>query len=278
MRQAKEKKLEKEKKPVTFPGWEAVEKEAQQQKPQIVITIKDSDGDVVRRITSAAKKGFHRIVWDLRYPAPEILSTSNKKRDNRTRGGILAIPGTYTATLSKIVDGKTTQLSGPVSFDVVPLREGTLKGAPFNEKEKFWKEISNTLKDAMALSQKVNKALSKTEAMQKALNNSTAVPGTLDKDLYILREKLLNMQTKLYGSKARNEAGEKNAPTVFSRISVLMMGTGNSTYGPTPMLQQTLDIAKTEFESLQQQMDEITKNTLPKLTEEIEKAGIIVVE
>ena len=68
-----EKRREKEKKnskSVGFPGWDAVEAEHREMKPKIIFEVRDSDGDVVRRIDGPASKGFHRVAWDLRYPNP----------------------------------------------------------------------------------------------------------------------------------------------------------------------------------------------------------------
>jgi len=187
------------------------------------------------------------------------------------------MPGTYTAAMSKVVDGVTTRLSDPVTFKVVPLRKGTLQGPSYEEREKFWQEISKTTKEAMTLVMTVNKALSKTEALQKALNAGTDTPGTLESELHQIRNDLLDIQTKLFGEKTKNEVGEKNAPTLFSRIRVLMMGTNGSTYGPTPMLQQILDIANSEMTELKPQVEEI-KGKLQNTIKTAEKAGIVIVE
>jgi len=88
---------------------------------------------------------------------------------------------------------------------------------------------------------------------------------------------LLDIQTKLYGEKAKNEVGEKTAPTLFSRIRVLMMGTGGSTYGPTPLLQQTLDIANSELNELKPMAESVAKK-LNDIIEKAEKVGIVIVE
>jgi hypothetical protein len=59
--------------------------------------------------------------------------------------------------------------------------------------------------------------------------------------------KLTELQNQLYGSKAKNEVGEKTGQTVLGRLRVLGMGINNSTYGPTPLLQHTLKIVNTEL-------------------------------
>jgi photosystem II stability/assembly factor-like uncharacterized protein len=68
-RRDEEAKLAKEGKAVTFPGWDELRKEENEEKPAIVLTIAAADGSVVRRFTGPAEAGLHRVAWDLRYPA-----------------------------------------------------------------------------------------------------------------------------------------------------------------------------------------------------------------
>ncbi len=81
-RREEEKKLLKDGKPVTFPGWDALRKEEQEQKPEIVLTVADETGQVVRRITAPAGKGLHRVAWDLRYPAVDPTQLDSASRES----------------------------------------------------------------------------------------------------------------------------------------------------------------------------------------------------
>ena len=38
--------------------------------PFVLLTIKNAKGEVVRRLRAKAKKGLHRVAWDLRRAAP----------------------------------------------------------------------------------------------------------------------------------------------------------------------------------------------------------------
>src|SRR5690606_20891025 len=114
IRQQKEKdKLEKKQR-VYYPNIDSLRLEDNQPEPYLLFTIKDQAGDVVRHIKAPAKKGMNRIVWDFRYntpapvnnrytPAPDVLFGSAEV-------GHLAMPGQYTVSLSKYVDGALTEL------------------------------------------------------------------------------------------------------------------------------------------------------------------------
>ncbi|MEN0006311.1 MAG: glycosyl hydrolase [Bacteroidota bacterium] len=144
-RKKAEKKLNKENKDVPFPGWDAIEAERRQQKPRIWLTVKDSDGQLVRRIKAPARKGFHRVAWDLRYASKNAIRLGEKDSNRRWwNRGPLAAPGTYSVTLSKEIDGVVTELAGPKSFEVKRLRDGALPGAS-DDMIAAYREDYNTL-------------------------------------------------------------------------------------------------------------------------------------
>ncbi|MBT8189117.1 MAG: glycosyl hydrolase, partial [Bacteroidia bacterium] len=134
MESKSEKRKKKEKKMtgnIDFPGWDTLDEEKKESKPRVWINISDSEGNFVRRIEGSTKKGFHRLAWDLRYPAPYAVPMKDPPPPlwGGVPAGLMAAPGTYTATLFKQEKGTVSQLSDPVTFDVVRLRKGALDGA-----------------------------------------------------------------------------------------------------------------------------------------------------
>ena len=107
---------------VPFPGWEALEQELREQGPTVQIVVRDQAGTVVNRVNGPASAGFHRVNWELDYSSKEIIAPG----DTGTGNGFPALPGPHTASLVKIHAGEVTELAGPESFDVVPLRDGVL--------------------------------------------------------------------------------------------------------------------------------------------------------
>ncbi|MFV2074293.1 MAG: WD40/YVTN/BNR-like repeat-containing protein, partial [Thermoanaerobaculales bacterium] len=84
MRRTKEEKLEKDGKDTPYPGFDELEIERREDPPIILLTVRDSHGDPVRRIEGPAKAGFHRIAWDLRYPTARAIG---EKPTERQGGG-----------------------------------------------------------------------------------------------------------------------------------------------------------------------------------------------
>ncbi|MEK6477167.1 glycosyl hydrolase [Catalinimonas sp. 4WD22] len=251
VRVEKEKALKQENQDIPFPGWEAVEGERREQAPQILLTIQDTNGNTVRRIEGPVTSGFHRIAWDLRYPAPEPLQMDSEAGESQ---GMMAAPGTYTASLSKKVDGEVTTLSEPITFEVEPLYDGTLEGAPAGQVAEFWREYEGTYRAVSAVGVSLDNALTKAERLQLALERSTTAPGEFDAQMYNLQQSLMDLDEELNGNRAKQEIGEKTKPTISERLFAVERGISHSTYGPTPTHQQSLAIVKEQLQDIQNKL------------------------
>ncbi len=276
IRQEKEKKQIKENKAVTFPGWDSVEMELRQEPPKVWLTVFDENGNTVRKISAPVTKGFHRVSWELTYPSSIAIDA----RRNNSYGWSLpamVVPGTYKVVLSKEIDGVVTTLSDTISFRVKQLQKGVLKGASPEEVVVFWKEVRQIQGEISATSLELNNAFTKVKAMQKALQRTEIPPGEPDKKLHDMKQELMTLMEKLNGNLSKNEIGEKNNPTVKSRVSVAAEGVQNSTYGPTPTHEQSLGIARKELDVLNAGLQVITEEKIPKIEKELEALGAPVV-
>ncbi len=250
-RMEQEKGLKQQNQDVPFPGWESLEAERREEAPKILLTVKDNQGNTVRRIEGPVSSGFHRVAWDLRYPAPDPLQMD---ADSEEAKGMMAAPGTYTASLAKKVDGKVTELSEPITFEVVPLYDGTLEGAPAGQVAEFWREYEDTYRAVGAVGVTLDNTMNKAERMQVALQRSTTAPGELDERMYALRASLMDLDEELNGNRAKQEIGEKTRPTISERLFAVERGISHSTYGPTPTHQKSLGIVKEQLQDIQSQL------------------------
>ena len=141
-RRETEKKREKENQNVTFASWDTILKEQREDAPAIVFTVADSDGSLVRQIEGPVEAGFHRVAWNLRYPALDPWAPVEDPEDEGEEGtGVLAVPGTYTVSMQKRVDGVLSDLGQRQTFEVVSIREPTLPGSTQEQRVVFESQI-----------------------------------------------------------------------------------------------------------------------------------------
>lgn len=272
-REAKDKKLAKENKNIPFPGWDVLDAEQQQEKPAIVLTIRNTHGKVTRRVNGPAKKGLNRVNWDLRYPPAQAIDPDKVDPEKDDPSGLMVPPGSYTVTLSKVENGKTTVLSEAVPFEVKPLYKGALDGNSFAKTEAYRQEMIALQKSVSALSKTLSNTGKRIQAMQEALSRSYASTGKLDSILYTLKVDLDLLDKKLNGSKSKREVGEKDNPTLRHYYRVAMSGATNGTYGPTTLHRENLGIASAELKEIKAELEDINEVRIPMVEKLLNEAG-----
>ncbi len=276
-RKETEKELIKADKDVPFPGWDALEKERRQDKPKVWLTVKDEDGNVIRRISGSTKKGLHRVAWDLRMMSKNTIRLEQASSGGWRSRGLMAVPGNYTVTLSKEIDGKITPLSDPVPFQVVPLRKGALDGKSHQEIAAFVEELGEMQSMMSAANMVFDHCMDKVKAMKVALDRSNKENLTLNTQLYELKQKLMDLDEQVSGNRSKAEIGEKTNPTVQSRYYVAYRG-AFTTYGPTDMHKKSLAIAQSQFKEIKSEIDQISKVDIPKMEEALKAIGAPMIE
>ncbi len=266
----KEKEKELEDQDIPFPGWDALDAEKRQDKPEVLLIIRDEDRNFVREISCPTSKGFNRVAWDLRGTSTNAI---NIDRISKTASaGLWAGTGTYTATLQKRIDGVVTDLSEPVAFEVEQLYDGALKGASGEELAEFWSYYGELRGATSALRLALADANKKTDAMIAALNRTQNYPQELYNDLHDLRNELLEIEEQLSGQPSKREVGEKTRISINNRLGMAWSG-ANSTYGPTANHLKSLEIASEEFEEIRIEFEMIRNQTIPSLEKELMDAG-----
>jgi len=269
-RKKKEGELKKEKKNLKFPGWKTLSDESRQDAPQIWAIIKDNSGEVIRIFPAVNKKGFNRIVWDLRYPPTDAVNNLNDFNGGYT--GAMVAPGKYSVTLAKMENGVSAEIAGPMEFEVEQLAKGALTGASPQKVSEFWQETERFNKSMTAARSVFTKTLERVKILQKTLSRLKLAPGNFDKQLHDLKQEMLEMEEELFGSSLKREVGEKNNPSIFSRHRVAS-GNWGTTYGPTITQRRSLEIAGSDFQKLKTKLEGIVNTEIPQIEKALKEAG-----
>ena len=128
----------------------------------------------------------------------------------------MVTPGSYSVDLYKEDDGVISQLDGPVKFNVVPLREGTLKGTSYEDYNAFAQKVKELNEKSSIVSDVLRESINMVNAMSVALSRSHAKSGELNKKIYDLKNHLHDLDEELNGNKSKSEIGEKNKIAVGS--------------------------------------------------------------
>ncbi len=265
-RQEAEKKLIEDKKYPKYPSWEAVEAESQEAAPAVYVEVRDSEGDVVKRVEGKTKKGLHRLTWDMKFSSTNPLTD----KDSKDRG-LMALPGQYTATLFKRVGAKVTPLSEPVSFELTPIYEGALKGATQSEIESYGKAVSDAQKRAIS-STTVLKTLTDTMALLRtAIERTPNDVSNLESQYAAIQDELNALNKVFFGLKSRDKMGIKPA-NVMSRLGYARSALGSS-YGPTAQHKDQLGYANDSLNDAVTRISALQSRSVPALQQAVVDAG-----
>lgn len=268
--------LEKEWKDTPFVGYDALEAERRQPDPEILLTVHDAAGDIVRTITGPVTKGFHRVAWDLRFPSTKAIEQISTEPNpwERGGGGHMAPPGSYTVTLAKRVDGQVTPLQDPVPFNVVRVFPGTLSGTRPDEAAVYMERVAEIRRAATAANEALKNAFVRVEKLAEAIASSTVAPGSLDVELAALKQRLYDADAALGGNRSKAAYNLPQAPNVARRLRVAGIADGQSDYGPTPHHRRQLEIAEAELAALLPELKALLEVDIPAFEAAAEAAGV----
>ena len=274
IRQEKEKSAEEDKEVVEFPGWEALESERMEPEPRIWLTVTDTEGRVVRRLTGPTESGFHRIDWDLRFPAPDAVELVQPPAPlwGSPPQGMMVAPGEYTVSLASVVDGESRLLAGPQTFQVVRLRKGALDGSSPQEVAEFWRRYESAAQTHSALQVSLARTTTRMERMAQVIENSRGDVFEIDPRFHELRKEILELAARFSGHPSKQEPGEKAPPTIGDRLSAVARGVDHSTYGPTSTHLEIMNIAEHDMQEIQVQLEGYQEK-LSDLVRELMAAG-----
>ncbi len=260
-RQEWEKKQIKDGKDVRYPTYEELEAEQKEEAPYLLFTIRNSNGEIVNQIKTGMKKGVNRLVWDGRYPSKDPIRLTPRQRMpwQSPDGGGFALPGEYTVSLSKFINGKETKLLDPQRFKI-----NTLGGSTLPATDKV--ALDNYIRQAAELERAYRGATSVLGELDNTLKHirqatyAIAQPAPdLLADVKALEEKTYQLRKTFYGDRVASEIDKPAPPSLGSRIGAMGYEIWSSTSAPTSTQQEQMRIAgemfKTELAKLRQLVD-----------------------
>ncbi|MEC7617122.1 MAG: glycosyl hydrolase, partial [Bacteroidota bacterium] len=212
-------KAEKDKKTadIPFPGWESLDAEKNESKPQLILVIEDEAGEVVDRIYAPHKKGVQRVNWDLKQPYISGAD-ANAKGEKLNALRLDVEPGNYTVRLYQQIDGKITALAGPQTFEVERIRKNVLENPIADQRDEFIEKLVTLDKAIDIANHSFKKSSKHLKTLLKALSYVDSSQEDLSSKLHSLGELMNEIKRLMEGSSSKAEVGEKDDLTLSYRL------------------------------------------------------------
>ncbi len=266
-RQKAEDELIKDKKDVYYPAWEDLKKEHREEPPAVILTVRDNKGAVVRRLKGDKTKGIHRATWDFRYPGSEPAKLHSGDY------GPLAVPGRYTVSIDKMIDGAAKELVPPVEFMVEPLGQSSLPAADREALLMFERKTAELQRAVLGAQAVLAEAEREIKFMKAAVMRTPSLDYSVNEAIRSTEIELMDIKDKLTGSSVRRKHSEPAMPGIIGRLNQIISGHWSATSAPTGTHKENYDIASEEFRGIQDRIKKLIEVDLARLEKILDDAG-----
>jgi len=261
-----------------YPTTEQLRAEDEEEQPSIVITITDSSGDVVRRITRPPVPGMNRVAWDLRFP-PAVIPTGQGGGFGGGGGGgqgaagPRVVPGKYRVSIAKRVGGVVTQLSRPQDFTVKADGASTLPAPDRAAVLDFQKKVARLQRAVAGALEVANSTRTRLGLMKRALQETPSADYRLTEQAMSIENRINEILRELRGDPTLSSRNESTPPSINQRVNGIISEQSMSSSKPTTTQMEQYDAAAQDFKRVLDALRSLVEGDLARLEKAMEAAG-----
>ena len=187
--------------------------------------------------------------------------------------GPMAMPGTYTVSLSKRVDGEETELVPPTSFEVEPLGLPTLPPADREAILAFQKQTGRLQRAVMGAGAAAGEAANRLSYIKRTIEMTPGLDASLRTEARTLEVRLMDLREGFSGDRTLPRRSEPAPPGIMGRIQQIVFGHWSSTSAPTATHRKNYEIAEAAFSAMLDDLRRLVEQDLVALEQRLEAAG-----
>jgi len=274
-RQDAEKEALKKGVPIPWPSQTDLRAEEEEEAPAIIVTVTDSTGRVVRRLSGPPTAGIQRVNWDLRYPAATLAGPPppDADPDFEPPSGPLVMPGTYRVEVAKRVDGALTSLGQPQEFQVIVAGQEKMSISDRAALVEFQQKAARLQRGVNGALEVANALKPRLAAIKRAIAETPSLPERLQEDATVLDKRTNEILRVLRGDSAARQRNMNTPPSISERVGYIVGSQRMSTASPTQTQLNQYSAAAQEFGAVLAQLHQLIEVDLAKLEKQLEAAG-----
>jgi photosystem II stability/assembly factor-like uncharacterized protein len=276
-RQDAEKEADRKGAPLPYPALADLSAEEEEEAPGMILTISDATGRIVRRLNAPLTAGMNRVTWDLRYPAPTLAPPRPADGEEdpfaEPPGGPLVMPGKYSVTLAKRVNGVISRLSTPQEFTVYAEGQGAMSAPDRAALVEFQQKVARLQRAVSGAVETANQLRTRLGQIKRALHETPAAEAKLSDDAASIEKRTNEILRSLRGDTALRQRQEILPPSIVERVNTIVSDQRMSTSAPTQTQKDHYAAAAQEFELVLSRLRPLIESDLAKLEKAMEAAG-----
>ncbi len=274
-RRKQEKKDAKEGRGNKYPTYEALAKERNEKSAQLLFTIKDASGKVVRKILKPHAQGLQRLKWDMRFASKEPINLQSPSFYNPWAGkreGSLVGPGSYTISLALIKDDEISEIGEAVSFTLKNLEDRVMPAKDDNARIAFQREVAELSRSMEGAGHLMNEVNTKMRHMKEAIKEVEEPMENFYAQYVKIENELKNIRKSLYGDPLNSLLDLDAIPSPTQRMGWIGYEQKYSSSTPTETHRMSFAIAKEEFEPILKALQKLASEDVERLEKMLEEA------
>ena len=275
-RQEAEKEAAKKNAALPLPRLSDLSAEEEEEAPAVILTVTDSSGRVVRRLTGPVTAGMQRVTWDLRYPPSSLPPPPNPETEDPFSdgpGGPLVMPGTYKVSIAKRVDGVMSPFPQTHEFQVVVEGLSGMTPADRAALVEFQKRVARLQRAVQGALDTSNALKPRLGLIRRALLDTPAAGDKLLDDAAAIDKRLNELLRALRGDAALRARNINLPPSINERVNGIVNSQRLSTSRPTQTQMNQYAAAAQDFEQALAQLRQLIEGDLARLEKQMEAAG-----
>ncbi len=258
-----------------YPTYEELVAEAEEEKDQLIFSIINSEGELVRKIYTTPQEGIHRLKWDMRTSSKDPINLNKPSFYNPWAAvdeGPLVPPGDYSVSLSRITEGETEILASGVPFTLMPLEEKIMPATDLVDKKAFQEDVEELSRQISGAGRMLSEVGDKMRHINAAIKKTNANTDKLHAAYKTVNAELRDIRKALYGDNIKTQLDVDQPPTPAGRMGWISYEQGSSTAAPTGTHKMSYQIAKEEFAPILERLRSLVQTDLENLEDLLEDA------
>jgi hypothetical protein len=236
----------------------------------LVFTIRDSEGNIIRRLKQTPAAGINRIVWDMRYPSSDPVTEST---DPNKHSALPVVPGKYSVSMEMVSGQNIKELATRVEFICKPLNNRTLPAQDEKALADFQRKVTSMSSQLAATKQFVNDLQTRIKVIKTALNNTYNANLSLLTNSDIIANKLNELSKILTGDASIAKRAGNQPMSLSDRVEYIIFTMYYSSSAPTSTNFESYKIADSIFDKVLADLKSLYENEYKKLESELDNLG-----
>ena len=183
------------------------------------------------------------------------------------------MPGQYTVSVAKRVNGQLAELIPPTPFELEPLGMASLPEQNRQEILAFQKQTGELQRAVYGAYRVTQETATHMKYIKQAIDTTPGLDPNLAIEVRNVETRLQDILERFDGDPTKTRRNEPAMPGLLSRLQAVVYGHWSTTYGPTSSHRRSYEIAAEEYQAVLGDLKKLVEQDVVDLGRKLEAAG-----